>query len=574
MYFCQHISSMHFIQILLFCLLLPTNVLLGAMPPDTVEVDTLSVDKKALCAAAFDCLNCNRLNRARNYARQLLRLAERTDDRSYGQIYGHLILGLAGIESASSTEVYMHLETARALAERYHDHEALMRVLNGFGNYSMFVNDDVYSAISYYFQALDEAKHVDDRRLYAMILSNISGAYLMRNDPSGLEYAREAIRIAREIEEPTPLFYATFNAAFYYLRADDLDQAHMAIEAIEQMHAAQGFGMKADIFLLKAIYYEELGQIAKAYENYACAMESFPEASPSSITMIYLRYAALLRADHHTDSSIRVLEYALRHIDDSAIPIHKARLLKELALSYREAGQPAQALDRALECLDYRENLFDEVRERAMQETRIKHDIYSREQRISEQQVVILGNRYKIAVLSGSLAALVLALGLTYFFYRKKNQLYQAIVSQNHEYMQHEQMLLAQMEQMRQTGHSTPVPIDKLQDLMNRFTVQMLENKLFTDPSLTIAAVAERLETNRTYLSKAINDITGKTFTQLVNEYRIRQAIAEISDLKADKPLKQIATDVGFNSLSTFYNTFQASTGMTPARYRSQLKGL
>ena len=109
---------------------------------------------------------------------------------------------------------------------------------------------------------------------------------------------------------------------------------------------------------------------------------------------------------------------------------------------------------------------------------------------------------------------------------------------------------------------------------MNRFTVQMLENKLFTDPSLTIAAVAERLETNRTYLSKAINDITGKTFTQLVNEYRIRQAIAEISDLKADKPLKQIATDVGFNSLSTFYNTFQASTGMTPARYRSQLKGL
>ena len=87
---------MHFIQILLFCLLLPTNVLLGAMPPDTVEVDTLSVDKKALCAAAFDCLNCNRLNRARNYARQLLRLAERTDDRSYGQIYGHLILGLAG----------------------------------------------------------------------------------------------------------------------------------------------------------------------------------------------------------------------------------------------------------------------------------------------------------------------------------------------------------------------------------------------------------------------------------------------------------------------------------------------
>ena len=321
MYFCQHISSMHFIQILLFCLLLPTNVLLGAMPPDTVEVDTLSVDKKALCAAAFDCLNCNRLNRARNYARQLLRLAERTDDRSYGQIYGHLILGLAGIESASSTEVYMHLETARALAERYHDHEALMRVLNGFGNYSMFVNDDVYSAISYYFQALDEAKHVDDRRLYAMILSNISGGYFMREDPSGLKYAEEAVRIAQEIKEPIPLFYATFNSAFYYLAAGDLPHARIAIEAIEQMHAAQGFGMKADIFLLKAQYYEKLGETGKAYEYYARAMESFSGASASTITMIYLKYAALLRADHHADAATRVLEYALRHIEESGVPM-------------------------------------------------------------------------------------------------------------------------------------------------------------------------------------------------------------------------------------------------------------
>ena len=141
--------------------------------------------------------------------------------------------------------------------------------------------------------------------------------------------------------------------------------------------------------------------------------------------------------------------------------------------------------------------------------------------------------------------------------------------------MHREQTLLAQLEKLRQGGQpASPVPADKLKDLMARFTAEMLEQKLFTDPSLTITAVSERLGTNRTYLSKAINDITGKTFTQLVNEYRIRQAIAEISDLKADKPLKQISTDVGFNSLSTFYNTFQASTGMTPARYRSQLKGL
>ena len=140
--------------------------------------------------------------------------------------------------------------------------------------------------------------------------------------------------------------------------------------------------------------------------------------------------------------------------------------------------------------------------------------------------------------------------------------------------MQREQLLLDQIGQLRKTASPSPVATDKLQDLMTRFTTLMMEEKAFTDSTLTVSSMAERLDTNRTYLSKAINENTGKTFTQLVNEYRIRQAISEISDLSADKPLKQIAAEVGFSSLSTFYATFQSITGMTPARYRSQLKGL
>ena len=566
---------MRFIKILLLCLLLPMAALLAAVPPDTVGIDTLSEDKETLREAAFYYLHHEDYTQARRYARRLLEVGERQNDRVNAQLYGHLICGLSLIESGTDTRCYEHLETARSLAERYQNHEALMLVLNGFGNYALFDNDDVYMAISYYFQALEEAKRTGNRRQYAMILSNISGAYFMRRDPSGLMYAEEAVRIARETKEPVPLFYGTVNSALYYLAADSLEPASITIEAIRQMHATQGFGTESDVCLLQAMLHAKRGENAEAYNDYARAMENFPTAAASTITMVYLEYAKLLRADHHLDSAVRVLEHALSHISTSGVPIHKTRLLKELALCYREAGLTEKALQYTLEYMDYQDCLFDEVRERATQEARIKHDIYSREQRISEQQMVILDNRYRIALLSGVLIAVLLALGLTYFFYRKKNRLYNAIVSQNNEYMHREQTLLAQLEKLRQGGQpASPVPADKLKDLMARFTAEMLEQKLFTDPSLTITAVAERLGTNRTYLSKAINDITGKTFTQLVNEYRIRQAIAEISDLKADKPLKQISTDVGFNSLSTFYNTFQASTGMTPARYRSQLKGL
>lgn len=82
---------------------------------------------------------------------------------------------------------------------------------------------------------------------------------------------------------------------------------------------------------------------------------------------------------------------------------------------------------------DDQDSLFDEVHERALQEARIKHDIYSREQKISSQQEVIAQNRYKIMALAAVLVLLLLALGMTYFFYKKKVRLYRAIVLQNHQ---------------------------------------------------------------------------------------------------------------------------------------------
>ena len=136
--------------------------------------------------------------------------------------------------------------------------------------------------------------------------------------------------------------------------------------------------------------------------------------------------------------------------------------------------------------------------------------------------------------------------------------------------------MLQQLEQVRthveNQSSGTQFSEERVQELMGRFTTLMMEQQLYADASITVSTVAERLGTNRTYLSKAINESTGKSFPQVVSEYRIRQAIAEISDLKANKPLKQIAGEIGFNSISTFYATFQSMVGMSLARYRAKLK--
>lgn len=305
-------------------------------------------------------------------------------------------------------------------------------------------------------------------------------------------------------------------------------------------------------------------------------MTHFKHASESSVIGVYLAYAHLLRLENHQEAAIRTLRQGLNYIDGSGVSIHKGQLLRELSLCYRDAGQHEKALECAFDYQDYQERRFDDMRERALQETRIKHDLYSREQQIDRQQMELLDNQFKIALLGGGVVVLVVALGMGLYLYRKKDRLYGIIVSRNRESMQREQELLQQLKALRADEGSPQVAAglssDKQQDLMTRFSALMEERRLFTDPSLTVAAVADELGTNRTYLSKAINESTGKTFTQVVNSYRIRQAMAEISDLEADKPLKQIAVESGFSSLSTFYVAFQSAVGMTPARYRSKLK--
>lgn len=92
------------------------------------------------------------------------------------------------------------------------------------------------------------------------------------------------------------------------------------------------------------------------------------------------------------------------------------------------------------------------------------------------------------------------------------------------------------------------------------------EEQIFLNPRLTINLLAERLGTNRTYLSAYINQKLNLSFFELVNRYRI--AYAKRLLLSRDYTVEAVASMSGFNSLSAFRRTFCAEVGATPGQYR------
>ncbi len=55
------------------------------------------------------------------------------------------------------------------------------------------------------------------------------------------------------------------------------------------------------------------------------------------------------------------------------------------------------------------------------------------------------------------------------------------------------------------------------------------------------------------------------------NKYRIEEAVNILSDADNNMPLKALASELGFNNLTTFYNSFQKELGIPPSQYRKKL---
>lgn len=84
-----------------------------------------------------------------------------------------------------------------------------------------------------------------------------------------------------------------------------------------------------------------------------------------------------------------------------------------------------------------------------------------------------------------------------------------------------------------------------------------------------LEALAGILGYDSSYLSGRIKGATGRTFKRLINEERMRRAMLLLQG--SQRPVYEIAQEVGISNLTQFYKRFREYTGMTPREYRASL---
>jgi len=105
--------------------------------------------------------------------------------------------------------------------------------------------------------------------------------------------------------------------------------------------------------------------------------------------------------------------------------------------------------------------------------------------------------------------------------------------------------------------------------ILQSVTDLMEQEQLYKNAQLVVDQIADRIHTNKKYISQVINEKLNKNFYQFVNEYRVKYVIDLLQDSGFNNyTIEAIGDMAGFNSRSSLISAFKKFTGKTPSDYK------
>ncbi|GGG41002.1 hypothetical protein GCM10011344_47330 [Dokdonia pacifica] len=98
--------------------------------------------------------------------------------------------------------------------------------------------------------------------------------------------------------------------------------------------------------------------------------------------------------------------------------------------------------------------------------------------------------------------------------------------------------------------------------------VRLLEvEKVYRQNSIKLETIAERLGTTRHNASQVINEHFGLNFFELINKYRVEEAMELLRSNSENLNIIDIAYEVGYNNKVTFNKSFKRFSNLTPSQF-------
>lgn len=122
----------------------------------------------------------------------------------------------------------------------------------------------------------------------------------------------------------------------------------------------------------------------------------------------------------------------------------------------------------------------------------------------------------------------------------------------------------------KEAAYTTALSTTLVEEIYEKILLKFVVEKKYRDPAYTAAKMAEEIGYNARYISAVVHLRYRDNFSQLINEFRIKEAMYMITDRHfADLKMEDIALATGFANRQCFYSAFFRKNGMTPLEYRA-----
>lgn len=381
----------------------------------------------------------------------------------------------------------------------------------------------------------------------------------------GLGYYNEVINMCGEADADSVLTSPDFLIiSDSYLQLQKPDSARLYLEKMNEASSRSNgiafYCQMADTYISESQEDSAAAYLDRAVRKFEMNSKKHPNASlPRYFMSTYSAYASLLQQKGKIQQAAEVFRFIEPLM---AIPVaESARLKKQIdALErYISFCRYTKQYKKAADLLVFRDSIqkkyYEDKVTRDTKNWTERFEIQELTYKYEEQEKEIEYTK-RITAISWTVVffLVTIAIGclLMYHYLKKQNK----------------QLRKKVLELITPPQPAAPPnkrePLTPQEQLYKSACKLVKTQKLFLDSALTLDKLAEKLSTNRTSLSKAINVHAERNFNQWINKARIDYALTRIDSVKK---LGTLYKEVGFLSQNTFINSFKDNVGCTPSEY-------
>jgi tetratricopeptide (TPR) repeat protein len=439
---------------------------------------------------------------------------------------------------------------------------------------------DFEKALEKYKSAYEISVAQNDPNLMADDLNNIAALY---SHWENYELARDYLEQARDIYEKSGkkdgVEVAMSNIAFILQKEGKYDSAltmfRDALAIAEKMKRPGSVAIK--LSNIGTLFYE-LGNYDSAIYYQTNALTIFQNLGHKEALCKTIQNLG----DIHLAKN--ELDLAKKYFDEAHLLAEEIRSKTILEKVYQgktelqvKLGNPGKALEYHKKYVAVKDSIFTvESREKlAEMEARYKNEkkqqeieLLIKDKKLS--QAKIRKNQLKLYWIATGLLILLAATAMITVLYLQKIKSNRKLVEKNLKLIKLQECNLATIK----INNNNSLSINEAEKtrLLKELTHLISDKKIFTRKKLTLNELAEKLDTNTTYLSHIINSDFHLTFADFLNQLRVQESQKFFMAGKhKNMTIEAIAETVGFHSRSSFNVQFKKFSGVTPSVFIKNL---